>query len=205
MKFASIILAAALLVGCAGMNHPRTFAYPAYGQHAGQQADDHLTCEQWARYRTGYDATGSAVGGAVGGTLIGATIGAIFGAIICAPIGASGDCAAMGAAIGGVQGGVQGAAGSLVGAREEFSQAYGACMAAKGYATGGAYTSGPVGPVVQPVALEPPLPPPPATSPEASPPPPIVVTPPRSPAPSWCRGANQEWLGAACLTRAKEE
>jgi hypothetical protein len=179
------------------MNRPRTYAYPAIGQHAGQQADDHAICEQWARQQTGYDAVGNTVAGAVGGSVVGAAIGALFGAIICAPIGASGDCAAMGAAVGGVQGGVQGAAGNLVGGREEFSQAYGACMAAKGYATGGAYVSGPV----TPLATGPPPPPPPAS--DESTPPPIVLSPPRTPAPRWCRGDNQEWLGGTCVTRAK--
>ena len=47
-RLLGLVLTALLLTGCAGMNRPRTYAYPAYGQHAGQQADDHVTCEQWA-------------------------------------------------------------------------------------------------------------------------------------------------------------
>jgi hypothetical protein len=161
------------------MNRPRTYAYPTSpGQTIAQQADDESTCESWARWQTGYDATGNTVTGAVGGALLGASIGALMGAIICAPIKASGSCAAMGAAVGGAQGGVQGATAGLIGGREEFSQAYGACMSARGYATAGAYNAFP------PVAAPPPMPQP-------------------TEAPEWCRGENQEWLGVACLTRAK--
>lgn len=152
-----------LLTGCAGMNRPRTYAFPAYDQHPGQQADDHATCEQWARAQTGYDATRTTATGAVGGAVVGATIGAVLGAIICAPIRASGECAALGAAMGGAQGGVQGASTSLVGGREEFSQAYGACMAARGYATAGAYNAAPA----MPAGAS--LPPPPPGSPPSTP------------------------------------
>jgi hypothetical protein len=194
-----LLVSAALLTGCAGMNRPRTYVYPAQGQDAGRQAEDQVVCEQWAREQTGYDATGNAVVGAVGGSLAGATIGALLGAIICAPIRASGTCAAMGAALGGVRGGVEGAVANMVGGREEFSQAYGVCMVAMGYSTGGAYVSVPVSllpaPEAQPQSLSQPGPPPPPPSP------PVAR---RTDAPLWCRGDNQEWLGAACLTRAKE-
>lgn len=156
-----------LLSGCAGMNRPRTYAYPAYGQHAGQQADDHSVCEDWARRQTGYEATKNTVTGAAGGAVVGATIGAILGAIVCAPIRASGSCAALGAAVGGAQGGVQGASASLVGGREEFSQAYGACMAARGYATGGAYAATPAPPIDAPSIAAPPPPAPPTLPPTA--------------------------------------
>lgn len=180
-----VALVVLLLSGCAGMNRPRTYAYPAQNQHAGQHADDHYACETWARGQTGYEATRNTVTGAAGGAVVGATIGAILGAIICAPIRASGSCAALGAAVGGAQGGVQGASASLVGGREEFSQAYGACMAARGYATSGAYNASPtmVPAAVAPMAPPPPPPPPPAA------------------APDWCRGANQEYRGGACITR----
>jgi len=193
------------LFGCASMNRPRVYAYPVQGQHAGQQADDYVACDRWARGQTGYDATGHAVAGAVGGSVAGAAVGAVIGAIICAPIHASGSCAALGAAAGGARGGIEGGTRNLVQGREEFSRAYGVCMAARGYATAGAYTT-----VAPASAPQPPPPPPPPPPPSSYQPAPAsielpVATPPRriGAAPRWCRGDNQEWLGTACLTRSK--
>jgi len=193
-----------LFSGCAGLNQPRTFVYPAMGQHPDQQVLDRVSCEDWARGQTGYDAAGHAVAGATGGAMVGATVGAIIGAIVCAPIKASGSCAALGAAVGGASGMVHGAAANVAAGQENFSRAFASCMAAKGYA------SAPIaGPPLAPAAVIA-VPPPPPGPPPPPPPPnsggaPLGEIPSSNPglleAPDWCKGEGQEWLGTACLTR----
>lgn len=158
----TVLLAVALLSGCAGLNRPRTFAYPVQGQDPSQQSRDYAACEAWARNQTGYDAAGAAVTGGVTGVVVGATIGAIFGAILCAPIRAAGECAALGAAIGGATGGMRLAAANVDARRAEFTRAFQTCALAKGYSTGGLVIISTPAPAPPP----PPPPPPPAMAPD---------------------------------------
>jgi hypothetical protein len=79
-----------------------------------------------------YAATGAATGGLLGAG-IGAGAGAALGAILGAFIGRAGQGAALGAAVGGASGGMEGAAAGGVSQRRLEMNAYGACMAGRGY------------------------------------------------------------------------
>ena len=119
--------------GCAGLNQPRTFAYPSHGQPPDQQAADRQECINWAHQQTGYDAGTAALTGGAGGALVGAALGAAVGGIAGAFVGQAGRGAALGAAVGGASGSVSGAAAGVESGRNDFSRAFAACMGSKGY------------------------------------------------------------------------
>jgi len=109
-----ILLAIALLTGCAGSRHANPVIDPA-GVDMGQYQTDLAQCEQVAT-----QVEQKAGAGAVGGALIGAVVGSIFGDSRSAM-----KSAGAGAVVGGAKGGVA--------TRQEKDLVVKNCMRERGY------------------------------------------------------------------------
>jgi hypothetical protein len=124
VRNATKIIASGLLLAVA---HPVSVAFPTQGQAAEKQLADARECQAIADGNMGSAAQEAAVG-AVGGTLGGG--GAATGAILGGLFGGVGSNAGAGAAIGAVF-------GLISGTQAREASIYRACMAARGYTTGG--------------------------------------------------------------------
>jgi hypothetical protein len=147
-------LTAALIVSAvaafAGAVDAEVFVYPKPGQSQDQFGRDQFECHNWAQQQTGVNPSqpvaSSAPAPQRGGALRGAAGGAAVGAVGGAIGGDAGKGAAIGAGVGATVGLVrqrranaeaaqaaQQAEASQHGALQRYDQAYGACLAGRGY------------------------------------------------------------------------
>ena len=129
--FASILVGALVLTGCASSGIPSYGAYHPSKPPVIQDADNQ-ECLAFARSRTGDPADAAVRGGAVG-CLLGAGGGAAAGAIGGAIAGNPGMGAGYGAAAGALLGIFMGAASEHSKMKDAHDRNYIACMQAKGY------------------------------------------------------------------------
>jgi hypothetical protein len=124
-----------IFTGCTAA-HQRYVAFPTQGQDALRQLMDQQECQMIADGKMGSAAQETAVG-AVGGTLIGGGAGAAFGAIAGGLFGGVGRNAGAGAALGAAAGLLSGIVGAVEQHKAREASIYRACLAARGYTTGG--------------------------------------------------------------------
>jgi hypothetical protein len=132
---AALALLAVTVTGCTAANQ-RFVAFPTQGQAAEKQLADATECQAIADGKQGSAAQEAAIG-AVGGTLLGGGFGAATGAILGGLFGGVGYNAGAGAAIGAAFGLISGTAKAIENHQAREASIYRACMAARGYTTGG--------------------------------------------------------------------
>ena len=142
-----IVLAAGVLAGAA---HAEVFVYPKPGQSQDQFGRDQYECHNWAQQQTGVNPAQPVATAAPppqrGGALRGAAGGAALGAVGGAIGGDAGKGAAIGAGVGATAGlirqgrrnaeaaqAAQQAEQSQQVSLQRYDQAYGTCLAGRGY------------------------------------------------------------------------
>jgi OmpA family protein len=181
---AAVVLAGALLSGCATVPHgPSVMVLPGSSKSFEQFQADDAVCRQWASQQVGTTAQKTATESTAGGAVIGTVVGAAAGAALGAAAGNPAIGAAAGAGVGLLGGTAIGASrGDASGGsvQRRYDMSYTQCMYAKGNQVPAARGSRVL---QQQPAYSSPAPPPPPPAPAASPtiPPPPPGPPPPPP------------------------
>jgi hypothetical protein len=130
-----LLFMAAMSTGCATASQ-RFVAFPAKGQDAQQAAYDQNDCDMVAKGHKQDDLTAAAMGGVTGGLARGA-VGAVGGAIIGSVFGRAGQGAQALGLAGLATGALIGVVEGLAANQARYYEIYRACLAARGYTTGG--------------------------------------------------------------------